>query len=188
MSLFCPCLINLNNVTFSRSGNFPCLASKASWFSSYYLAGVSPSLCRVVFLYHLLKRIFPRTWSGVSLYFPPTPGVLIYFYGFKPHGFLGVPMFGLEPSSPLSSGLARSPVYLAPQTPHGSPPTLSVLRLFFVFHMQVSGPSIHPAVQVLKLPHSFNHQLLSFPPSEYILDPSTSFSFHSDVTTLVSAT
>lgn len=97
-------------------------------------------------------------------------------------------MFGLEPSSPLSSGLVHSPVYLAPQNHHGSPPTLSILRLFFVFLMQVNGPSIHPTVQVLKLPHSLNHQLLSFPPSEYILHPSTSFSFHSDVTTLVSTT
>lgn len=169
-------------MTLSRSRNFPCLASKASWFSSCYLAGVSPSPCRVVFLYHLLKVVFTRTWSGVSLY-PPPPGALIYFYG-----FLGVPTFGLEPSSPLSSELVRSPVYLAPRTPHGSPPTLSILRLFSVFLMRVNGPSIHPAVQVLKLPPSFNRQLLSFPPSAYILDPSTSFSFHADVATLVSAT
>lgn len=81
-------------------------------FPSASLAGVSPSLCRLLFLYHLLELIFPRTWSGVSLHLHPR-GSQAFPWLSTPSAFCWCPHFVLSSVSPLSSGLVYSPVCLA---------------------------------------------------------------------------
>ena len=124
------------------------------------------------------------TWSGVSLYFPPQ--VLGQLMALNPFSFLVVPTFCLERS--LSSELwtcvftCHCNWHLHVNVSHlltqQVPPSHPILSRLFVFLMEVNCLSVHPAVKVVKLPHSFNHQLLSF---------STSFRFHPNATTLVSA-
>lgn len=181
LSFFCP-LSNLG--PFLLPETFLAWLLRHLGFPPASLAGVLPSLCRLLFL-------SPGPGLGslcTSLHrFSDSPTAL------NPFSFLVVPTFCLERS--LSSELWRC-VFTCPCTWHlhvnvshlltqqvpGSHPILSRL---FVFPMEVNCLSIHPAVKVVKLPHSFNHQLLSFPP--YSLDPSTSFQFHPNATTFVSA-